>query len=69
VQSDKAGQSVTIDRADLNRLLLKQVNPLVLIAEGKLKSSGNPLLLAKLFGMLDDFDFWFDIATPAKGEG
>ncbi|WP_371365709.1 alkyl/aryl-sulfatase [Pseudomonas sp. QL9] len=69
VQSDKAGQTVTIDRVDLNRLLLKQVNPVVLIAEGKLKSSGNPLLLPKLFGMLDDFDFWFDIATPAKREG
>jgi len=69
VHSDSAGQTVTIDRADLNRLLLKDVSPLVLIAEGRLKSSGNPLLLAKLFGMLDDFDFWFDIATPPKREG
>ncbi|SDH33752.1 alkyl/aryl-sulfatase [Pseudomonas panipatensis] len=69
VQSEDAGQTVTIDRADLNRLLLKEVSPLLLIAEGKLKSSGNPLLLRKLFGMLDDFDFWFDIVTPAQRAG
>ncbi|MCP8464526.1 MBL fold metallo-hydrolase [Pseudomonas sp. ZM23] len=66
VQKENAGQTVTIDRADLNRLLLKEVSPVRLVLEGKLKSSGNPLLLAKLFGMLDDFQFWFDIATPAQ---
>ncbi|WP_207887238.1 alkyl/aryl-sulfatase [Pseudomonas sp. 30_B] len=66
VQSESAGQTVTIDRADLNRLLLKEVSPVRLVFEGKLKSSGNPLLLAKLFGMLDDFDFWFDIVTPPQ---
>lgn len=66
VQKENAGQTVTIDRADLNRLLLKEVSPVRLVLEGKLKSSGNPLLLAKLFGMLDDFEFWFDIATPAQ---
>ncbi|WP_259753294.1 alkyl/aryl-sulfatase [Pseudomonas sp. GCEP-101] len=66
VQSENAGQTVTIDRADLNRLMLKQVSPVRLVFEGKLKSSGNPLLLAKLFGMLEDFDFWFDIVTPPQ---
>lgn len=66
VQNENAGQTVTIDRADLNRLLLKEVSPVRLVFEGKLKSSGNPLLLAKLFGMLDDFDFWFDIVTPPQ---
>ncbi|WP_425318030.1 alkyl/aryl-sulfatase [Pseudomonas nitroreducens] len=66
VQSESAGQTVTIDRADLNRLMLKEVSPVRLVFEGKLKSSGNPLLLAKLFGMLDDFDFWFDIVTPPE---
>ncbi|OBY57570.1 MULTISPECIES: alkyl/aryl-sulfatase [unclassified Pseudomonas] len=66
VQSENAGQTVTIDRADLNRLMLKEVSPVRLVFEGKLKSSGNPLLLAKLFGLLDDFDFWFDIVTPPE---
>lgn len=66
VQSESAGQTVTIDRADLNRLMLKEVSPVRLVFEGKLKSSGNPLLLAKLFGMLDDFEFWFDIVTPPE---
>lgn len=66
VQSENAGQTVTIDRADLNRLMLKEVSPVRLVFEGKLKSSGNPLLLAKLFGMLEDFDFWFDIVTPPE---
>lgn len=66
VQSDNAGQTVTIDRADLNRLMLKEVSPVRLVFEGKLKSSGNPLLLAKLFGMLEDFNFWFDIVTPPE---
>ncbi|WP_440468423.1 alkyl/aryl-sulfatase [Pseudomonas sp. YH-1] len=66
VQSENAGQTVTIDRADLNRLMLKEVSPVRLVFEGKLKSSGNPLLLAKLFGMLEDFNFWFDIVTPPE---
>ncbi|WEX00465.1 alkyl sulfatase dimerization domain-containing protein [Pseudomonas nitroreducens] len=66
VQSENAGQTVTIDRADLNRLMLKEVSPVRLVFEGKLKSSGNPLLLAELFGLLDDFDFWFDIVTPPE---
>lgn len=66
VQSENAGQTVTIDRADLNRLMLKEVSPVRLVFEGKLKSSGNPLLLAKLFGMLDEFNFWFDIVTPPQ---
>lgn len=66
VQSEEAGQTVTIDRADLNRLLLKEVSPVRLVFEGKLKSSGNPLLMAKLLGMLDDFEFWFDIVTPPQ---
>lgn len=66
VQSENAGQTVTIDRADLNRLMLKEVSPVRLVFEGKLKSSGNPLLLAKLFGMLEDFNFWFDIVTPPQ---
>ncbi|MDU4249471.1 alkyl/aryl-sulfatase [Pseudomonas sp.] len=66
VQSENAGQTVTIDRADLNRLMLKQVSPVRLVFEGKLKSSGNPLLLAKLFGMLEDFNFWFDMVTPPE---
>lgn len=66
VQSEDAGQTVTIDRADLNRLLLKEVSPVRLVFEGKLKSSGNPLLMAKLLGMLDDFEFWFDIVTPPQ---
>ncbi|WP_447752438.1 alkyl/aryl-sulfatase [Pseudomonas nicosulfuronedens] len=66
VQNENAGQTVTIDRADLNRLMLKEVSPVRLVFEGKLKSSGNPLLLAKLFGMLEDFNFWFDIVTPPQ---
>ncbi|MGC4012142.1 MAG: alkyl sulfatase dimerization domain-containing protein [Pseudomonas sp.] len=66
VQSENAGQTVTIDRADLNRLMLKEVSPVRLVFEGKLKSSGNPLLLARLFGMLEDFNSWFDIVTPPE---
>ncbi len=70
MQSEDAGQTVSIDRTDLNRLLLKEVSAVRLVFEGKLKSSGNPLLLGQLFGMLGDFDFWFDIVTPAaKSEG
>ncbi|MBB4862592.1 alkyl sulfatase BDS1-like metallo-beta-lactamase superfamily hydrolase [Pseudomonas nitritireducens] len=66
VQDENAGQTVTIDRADLNRLMLKEVSPVRLVFEGKLKSSGNPLLLARLFGLLEDFNFWFDIVTPPQ---
>lgn len=64
VQSESAELTVTLDRADLNRLLLKQASPQSLIGEGKLKIAGDPQLLAGLFGMLEEFDFWFDVVTP-----
>ncbi|WP_207887623.1 alkyl/aryl-sulfatase [Pseudomonas sp. 30_B] len=69
VQSDKAGQTVTIDRADLDRLILKQATGADLVAQGRLKVSGNPGLLKQLFEMADEFDFWFDIVTPAGRNG
>ena len=69
VQSDKAGQTVTIDRADLDRLILKQVTGADLAAQGRLKVSGDPGLLKQLFEMADEFDFWFDIVTPAGRNG
>ena len=56
--------TVTIDRADLNRLILKAVDLPTLIGEGTAKVDGDERTLHDLLGLLDEFEFWFNIVTP-----
>ncbi|WP_140153902.1 alkyl sulfatase C-terminal domain-containing protein, partial [Vibrio parahaemolyticus] len=34
------------------------------IADGQIKLDGNPQVLKDFVGMLDNFNFWFNIVTP-----
>jgi alkyl sulfatase BDS1-like metallo-beta-lactamase superfamily hydrolase len=56
--------TLTIDRADLNRVILKQVDLESLLGDGTAKVEGDAQALHDLLGLLDDFEFWFNIVTP-----
>jgi len=64
VTSQKADVSVTINRKDLNLLLLKQVSFQQLLKNGAMKTNGDPMIFGQLLTMMDDFPFWFNIITP-----
>ena len=55
--------TLTLDRAELNNILLGQAKLPGLIAEGKAKVEGKQETLNDLLGSLEPFEFWFDIVT------
>jgi alkyl sulfatase BDS1-like metallo-beta-lactamase superfamily hydrolase len=64
--SDNADCSVTLTRATLDAITLKQRTFLGSVLTGDVSVSGNPLKLRELFGMLDDFSTGFEIVEPVK---
>jgi len=64
--SDKADASVTLTRAALDAITLKQKSFLGSVATGDISVGGNPLSLRELFGMLDEFSPNFEIVEPKK---
>jgi alkyl sulfatase BDS1-like metallo-beta-lactamase superfamily hydrolase len=64
--SDNADASVTLTRAALDAITLKQRTFSDSVAAGDVSIRGNPLKLRELFGMLDDFRADFEIVEPKK---
>jgi alkyl sulfatase BDS1-like metallo-beta-lactamase superfamily hydrolase len=64
VQDKKADLTVTINRKDLNFLLLKQVSFQQLVESGKVQLDGNGQVFGQLLMMMDEFPFWFNVVTP-----
>jgi alkyl sulfatase BDS1-like metallo-beta-lactamase superfamily hydrolase len=63
---DNADAGVKLTRATLDAITLKQRTFLGSIATGDVGISGNPLKLAELFGLLDEFSPDFEIVEPKK---
>lgn len=61
-----ADVSVTLTRAALDAVTLKQKTFAESVASGAVSVSGNPLKLRELFGMLDEFSTGFEIVEPKK---
>ncbi len=61
-----ADASVTLTRAALDAITLKQRTFLGSVVTGDVSVSGNPLKLRELFGLLDEFSPGFEIAEPRK---
>ncbi len=59
-----ATATVTINRSDLDRLILGEAAPLGLITGGKMKISGQRSAVSAMFDALDQPDFWFNTVTP-----
>jgi alkyl sulfatase BDS1-like metallo-beta-lactamase superfamily hydrolase len=55
--------TVTLPRAQLNALLGGE-DPAAMLTAGEVTVEGDPSALRTMFGLLDDFPFWFDIVTP-----
>jgi alkyl sulfatase BDS1-like metallo-beta-lactamase superfamily hydrolase len=64
--SDNADASVTLTRAALDAITLKQRTFLGSVLTGDVSVGGNPLKLRELFGMLDEFSTGFEIVEPKK---
>ena len=62
--TDDPTATVTIDRHDLDRLILGEAAPLGLITSGKMKLSGNRGAVSTMFDALDQPDFWFNTVVP-----
>jgi alkyl sulfatase BDS1-like metallo-beta-lactamase superfamily hydrolase len=62
--AEKPDATYTLTRADLDNILLGQAKTEDLLKEGKIKVEGESGKVAELLGLLDTFDFWFDIITP-----
>jgi alkyl sulfatase BDS1-like metallo-beta-lactamase superfamily hydrolase len=59
-----AHAQITIDRANLDDVILG-VAPLTdQIADGRASVEGDEQALHDFVALLDDFEFWFDIVTP-----
>lgn len=63
-QSDKADATITMDRETLNQIILKQKTVEGTLSNNELKITGKQESLMQLLGLLDNFDFWFNIVTP-----
>jgi len=64
--SDNADASVTLTRAALDAITLKQRTFLGSVLTGDVSVGGNPFKLRELFGLLDEFSTGFEIVEPRK---
>jgi alkyl sulfatase BDS1-like metallo-beta-lactamase superfamily hydrolase len=62
-QDKDADCSVTLNRAILNDIVLGKAKVAEKVASGDIKIGGNPKALQEMLGLMDSFDFWFDIIT------
>lgn len=71
--ADEAEATVTLSRATLDDIMLKQTTLDNAMNVGDVKVDGNKDRLRELVAYLDNFDFWFDIVTrdnsASSGEG
>jgi len=66
VQSDKADASFTLARATLDEVIAKQTSFPEAVGAGKVEVGGNPMRLAELMGLMDEFPRMFEIVEPKR---
>jgi alkyl sulfatase BDS1-like metallo-beta-lactamase superfamily hydrolase len=59
-----ADATLTIDRVDLNSVILGDAELDALIGDGTASVAGDSRAFGDLLDLLDDFRFWFNIVTP-----
>jgi alkyl sulfatase BDS1-like metallo-beta-lactamase superfamily hydrolase len=64
VQADDADATVTLTRATLNDIILRQTTLADAISAGDVDVKGDQAKLEDLVSSLDSFEFWFNIVTP-----
>jgi alkyl sulfatase BDS1-like metallo-beta-lactamase superfamily hydrolase len=63
-QAKDAHCTVTLARSDLDAIILGEAKLGQLITAGQVKIDGQAQKLQELLGLLDSFEFWFNIVTP-----
>lgn len=63
-QAKDADASITLDRAVLNKILLKEETLKQAEGNGDVKITGDSAKLDEMLGYMDKFEFWFNIVTP-----
>ncbi|KAB2911669.1 MAG: MBL fold metallo-hydrolase [Hyphomicrobiaceae bacterium] len=66
--ADGADATVKLDRATLNRIMLRELALPDAMAGGLVRVDGNPLKVAELFGLLDDFTMAFEVVEPLRAK-
>jgi alkyl sulfatase BDS1-like metallo-beta-lactamase superfamily hydrolase len=64
--AESADATVALDRATLNRIILRELALPEAVAAGLVKIAGNGTKVAELFALLDDFTIAFEIVEPRK---
>ena len=67
-QHGQPNATITLTKATLDRLSLKQTTMEQAVKDGSIRIGGNPAAVAALFSMLDSFDTSFDIVTPRTAQ-
>lgn len=62
--TDADTPTLTLERADFDRVLLKETSMGRLILARKAKLSGNPLRVRAFFAQIEEPEFWFEIVRP-----
>ncbi|HEY7542814.1 MAG TPA: alkyl sulfatase dimerization domain-containing protein [Methylomirabilota bacterium] len=65
-RSDSADATVTLERAALNRLVLREVPFTDAVERGLVRVEGDAAKVAELFGLLDDFALMFEVLEPRR---
>ena len=65
-ESDGADATVTLDRAVLNRLVLRELTFASALEGGLVTVAGDPAKVIELFDLLDDFTLMFDVVEPHR---
>ncbi|HMH50863.1 MAG TPA: alkyl sulfatase dimerization domain-containing protein [Candidatus Acidoferrum sp.] len=68
-QSDPADATVTLARATLNRLVLRELTVADGVEHGLLAVTGDAAKVIELFDLLDDFALTFDVVEPQRLRG
>ncbi len=63
-QFEEPNVTVTVNRKELDQVLMKSVTFKQLISNNQISFSGNANTFFELMQMMEDFPFWFNIATP-----
>lgn len=66
MQSATADASFALMRGTLDEVIAKQTSFPEAVAAGKVKVSGNPMRLAELMGLMDEFPQMFEIVEPKR---
>src|SRR5437773_1486255 len=65
-RSDVADATVTLERAALNRLVLREMTFADAVERGLVRVEGHAAKAAELFGLLDDFSLMFEVLEPKR---